>query len=171
MQEKQHSEANDARLRDLRHKLKADNVERQQLFHYMQGVQPANSRHNVVPGQTEAKEEAIRQQLLLGKLKYNERLPGDKHAFGIDHLGGGSSNHDSPSRFIPSHRFGANPELSETHSAHDSTRRIPEWDDGRGVPQILSDQASGLSGVSSVNHKPRAVAFTEAREASAGGQR
>jgi hypothetical protein len=36
----------------------------------------ANSRHNVIPGDTELKDEAIRQQMLIGKLRNSQRFPG-----------------------------------------------------------------------------------------------
>ena len=39
----------------------------------MHGMAPASSRQHILPGQTEATDEAIRQQLLIGRLRLSEQ--------------------------------------------------------------------------------------------------
>lgn len=51
----------------------------------MQNMNQANSRQNVIPGDTELKDEAIRQQMLIGKLRNSQRFPGGFGAGTADH--------------------------------------------------------------------------------------
>jgi hypothetical protein len=138
------------------------------VFQYMQGVEPANSRHNIVPGQTEAKDEAIRKQLHVGKLKLHERLPGEGEAFGDAGQPARLSTGSGRPSFAPFR--GRHEAESDGFSADESVSgrwpRIPEKEGSRGIPQILSDQASGLSGVSSVlgSVQPKAVTFAKGPE-------
>ena len=71
----------------------------------MHSMQPLNSRQNVIPSKTEAKDEAIRSQLLIGKLKYNDRLPGV--GFGTKYFGKAAKDpdqsHDSVSSNLNRH--------------------------------------------------------------------
>lgn len=65
----------DERLRRMKLKLKAQSQQQKDYHDFMHSIKPSNSRQNIVPGQTDAQQEALRSQLLIGKLKANEHLP------------------------------------------------------------------------------------------------
>lgn len=92
----------------------------------MHSVQPSNSRQNVIPGQTDIQQEALRSQLLIGKLKTNEHLPS------IERLRGQAKEHVVD---IGKGIVAAPAEISEASS--------------REIPAICSDQVSAMSFTSS----------------------
>lgn len=139
---------------EIRTKLHEEKRERHSMLHYLQSMKPSNSRHNIVPGETEARDEAIRQHLLVGRLKYNEKLPGDGGRFGMV---GGEGDSTASGRGVVGPAAAArryrDAELSDQGlsepEAMDALNSGREEYASRGVPQLLSDQASGLAGASS----------------------
>ena len=124
------------------------------MLHFMKGVEPASSRRNIIPGVTEAKDEAIRQQLLVGKLKYNEQLPGASDRFGG--VGDASiSSAASPDQVLTYHHLDEEALFNRRQAEIASFAEMPYSVStagevrSRGIPQLLSDQESGLSNITS----------------------
>ena len=126
----------DARLDKIRTKLKTEQGEKRKLFNYMQGVEPANSRHNIVAGRTEARDEAIRRQLLIGKLRASEQPVGDRDSVGGAGLPARSSAGLGGERFQLYREQQESADESHTVLLGSGVQqlRIPEKEESRGVP-------------------------------------
>lgn len=159
----------EARLREIRARLRQDQEAKRSMLHFMKGVEPASSRRNIIPGETEAKDEAIRQQLLVGKLRYNDQLPGARDRFGG--VGEPSiSSAASPDQVLDQHHLDGeaaskrqDAELMSFAEARYSVSTAGEVR-SRGIPQLLSDQASGLSNITSAAGSLRQKAGGPERE-------
>ena len=97
--DKADKQVKDSRISKIKLKLNAEHQQKKEYHEYMHSMRKLNSRSNIIPSKTEAKDEAIRSQLLIGKLKYNERLPGV--GFGTKYfgkvIGDPDQSHDSVS--------------------------------------------------------------------------
>lgn len=143
-----------ARVDKIKMKLRQERSDQKEYFQFMQAVQPSGSRQAVVPGRTEAQDEGIRQQLLVGKLKSRERLAANLAEQEADELARSSPAWTSAGGVQPR---GDQAEASEQSLQHRSgqARKYGGFKDleaCRAIPQILSDQASA-AGVSSVRDK------------------
>lgn len=137
----------DERLKRMRMTLKMQSQEQKDYHEFMHSIQPSNSRQNIIPGQNEAQQEALRSQLLIGKLKANEHLPNAERM-----------------------RRKAGPSGQAARESFPLPLDQEAWDRGdvseassRAIPAICSDQVSAMSFTSSeMQHRDEATAAADA---------
>ena len=79
-------------------------------------MQKSNSRQDVIPGRREAQDEAIRSQLLVGKLKASDRWPGA--GAGAKYFGRASVDDDRTHESVSSNLKRHSRDVAQTYRAH-----------------------------------------------------
>ena len=65
------SSGKDPKIQQVWHKLNNEDFQKKQNLRYVHNVKQTNSRQDIIPGKTEIQDEEVRQQMLVGKMKYN----------------------------------------------------------------------------------------------------
>jgi len=82
----------------------------------MHSMQKSNSRQDVIPGQREAQDEAIRSQLLIGKLKASDRWPGADAS--AKYFGRAAIDHDQTHESVSSNLKRHSRDVAQTYHGH-----------------------------------------------------
>lgn len=144
------------RRRQMRLKLEAEARQKREYHEFMHSIKKSNSRQNVIPGQKESQEEALRSQMLIGKLKANEHLPNAERM----RRRGPSAKVVRPSseKKVKKSKWGVKFSIGKEASESGSSHRESAGGDAQGdvsvassrdIPGICSDQVSGVSNGSS----------------------
>ena len=102
----------------------------------MHGMAPSSSRQHILPGQAEATDEAIRQQLLIGRLRLSEQAQ-----VGFDDR----ANRKFISKIGSKAKEEPRGQIEQDLESNTDSMKLSAIGESRDIPQLLSDQASRYS--------------------------